>query len=389
MPLHRYDLTPSDYQAQPELNRSIPEDFSFGGKIVKGSRLYAWPPFGPKITVPSPAESYGRSTVWNPNGRSVTVGHFNGELCVWSFTGKSFIKLGNAPTLPGIVTDLAFTNDGNFIVASHVDAPYIQMHAVYYTGPGRPAYAPIDGPEDITGDGRAVDWSPDGRFLALASLGSPYLFVYYFNGTTFERITAIDTLPTGACEAVEWSPDGRYLAVGHAISPFLTIYYFNGTTFTKIPDPAVLPSFNGAGTSWSPDGRLLSISGPTTPYFETYEFSNGLLGSKLPQPLTQVSNDAIDIEWAPDGRMIVLAHAGTPYLSVHMFDGMTFGNALTPSTELSTLPSGSCLSISWSPEGKYLSAAGHGAPGISIYSESAGSSSGGAVVELAPGSNIP
>jgi WD40 repeat protein len=81
------------------------------------------------------------------------------------------------------------------------------------------------------------------------------------------------TLPTGYGYGVAWSPNGEFLAVAHVNSPYITIYQRSGTTFTKLADPATLPTNHGYGVAWSPNGEFLAVAHINSPYITIYQTS--------------------------------------------------------------------------------------------------------------------
>src|SRR6478735_1283487 len=160
----------------PQMNRADPEEFSFGGKVVRGSRLYGFMPYAP-VANPSvlPTDIYN-DVSWSPDGRYLAiVGNVTPFVIVYSFDGTTFTKLANPATLP-------------------------------------------------TGGANGVAWSPDGKTLAVAHYTSPFMTLYLFNGTSLTKLSNPTTLPVTDGQSVDWAPDGRYLAITFMDWPWFYVY---------------------------------------------------------------------------------------------------------------------------------------------------------------------
>ena len=79
------------------------------------------------------------------------------------------------------------------------------------------------------------------------------------SGETYTA-TGDATIPGAAGLNLAWSPDGKFLAVAHVGTPFVTIFRHNGTGgLTVLTSPFdVLPPGDGNTVAWSPDGSALA-----------------------------------------------------------------------------------------------------------------------------------
>ena len=81
--------------------------------------------------------------------------------------------------------------------------------------------------------------------IGLSADASPYvafgfsLSEYKFNGGLSALVNPA-ALPTGNGLGVSFSPDGTYMAVAHVNTPFITIYKRSGDTFTKLANSVIL-----------------------------------------------------------------------------------------------------------------------------------------------------
>lgn len=74
---------------------------------------------------------------------------------------------------------------------------------------------------------RALEWSPNGRFLAHAGLCRTYC-VEVWNAETFESVYSLDR----DIDDIAWSPDGRFLALIHFHTPLILILDMDAPVLT-------------------------------------------------------------------------------------------------------------------------------------------------------------
>ena len=154
---------------------------------------------------------------------------------------------------------------------------------------------------------RAMAWSPDSTYLAVACDSGVFLHIYKRSGDTLTKLTAPTTLPAGPANerCLAWSNDGIYLAVGHNTSPYVTIYKRSGDTLTKLANPSTLPSGIVYTVAWSADGTYLTVGLSSTPWFYTYK-RNGDTFSKLTAPATVPGSIVFTATYNPVRAQLVL-----------------------------------------------------------------------------------
>jgi WD40 repeat protein len=221
--------------------------------------------------------------------------------------------------------------DGTEINAGNVrgaagEAAYVQgisLPAIKLNTSG-PQLLSLNNPS-VAGIAASVDWSPDGRLLAVGHETSPYLSVHKISGVgAIGTITSPMVMPPAAVTGVAWSPEGRFLVATHPTSPYFSAYIFDGNTLKAFPSPSILPAGVGYAVSWSPNGQFIAVGHANPPCFSVYKF-NGFGFVKMTDPAstpTARGLHVLSVSWSPDGRFPGGWDTNPrPYLSVYSFDG--------------------------------------------------------------------
>ena len=237
-----------------------------------------------------------------------------------------------------------------------------------------------------TGDSvRALDWSPDGKYLAVggAILGTTGndLFLYRFDRRS-ETLTEVTSLnPDGGSSSddirsVDWTPDGKYLAVGGAGGGSdlnaLFLYRFDRNTETLAEVEAINPGGGGSGDTvvslnWLPDGEYLAVGGLLTGddllLFRFNRDTEKLVLVDSLNPDGGASDVVRTVKWSFDGKYLAVGGDvdGTTNNDLFMF---RFDRDTETLIQVDSLnPDEGSISdqvreVDWSADGNYLAVAG-------------------------------
>jgi len=109
-----------------------------------------------------------------------------------------------------------------------------------------------------------LDWSPDGKKIALSAKSSGYDVIYIIDVEEEDE----EKLPIkmGGIATVSWSPDGRYLTfIGHnGIQSDVYVYDLQQNKYNLLTDDI----FSEADPRWSPDGKKIYFSSDRREYVD-------------------------------------------------------------------------------------------------------------------------
>ncbi|MBY0353689.1 WD40 repeat domain-containing protein [Candidatus Babeliales bacterium] len=211
-----------------------------------------------------------------------------------------------------------------------------------------------------------VRWHPSGRFVAAVGDATNDVRVYSFDGTTLITLDVTDLTSAGEVKGLAWHPTGHYLVCGiddDLPSTELQLYHFDGASLTFIYGIDLGASFaRGTGLGWHPDGMYLGLCGTANNLQETrtYLFD----GSTL--TLIQDSGlgaDGRSLEFTPDGLFFATAlsnagHTTSRFKIQEINPGGSFQDVDT--TTYNSSADQSTFEIRWSPDGNYLVGGGTG-----------------------------
>ncbi|MDT3468922.1 putative Ig domain-containing protein [Stenotrophomonas maltophilia] len=210
-------------------------------------------------------------------------------------------------SLSGAVSACDFSSDGKYLALVYVESATRKV-IVYKLESGvwaRKSEAAI------SGDGQAVRWSPDGKYIAVRTMiSSPQngFRVFNFNSSTDQLGTSF--APSSAMNAQApsgfgWSPDSKYIAEWSAnrmnaweVSPTSVAYR------SSTPSPYLDTS---GGAHFSQDGKFIYgvVAFSSGNKLAAYPFSDGVIGQMVvgaSQPAFQCDTSAISGDYLAVSR---------------------------------------------------------------------------------------
>ena len=247
-------------------------------------------PATPNSVFPMPMGVFSLS--WSPNGKYLALG--GDTMIIWNVPEATFFYSRDYnPNTFDSAEDVQYSPDGYRLAVAY---PY-QLYDLLIAGAESGSivenlFAP--NPTKIT----AVDWSPDGRWLAGGGLNGE---IYVWDTTTWEVQQTL-TGHTDCVNDIAFSPDGKHLASG---SSDTTVRIWDTTTWESLQARA--RHGDKVNTlAWSPDSSLLA-SGADDTYVFIWDAASGERQASLEQ-----GDDVDRLAWSPvDAHLLATTDGGT------------------------------------------------------------------------------
>jgi WD40 repeat protein len=287
----------------------------------------------------------------SPDGQFIAVGRSNtgANLSVYKRSGTSLTLVGLAVTTGVNIETLDWSQDGRFIAVGGVTGKGFAVYS--FNGSSTPT---IVG-STVTTDGvTGVHWSPDGKYIAVACYDEKYVRIYSFDGIGKPTLVYTSSSIGVNGTSVDWSRDGKFIAFTSWDNIY--IFRFNGSTLTQIGN-YIDPDFGGIrSVRWSPDNRFISVaSGDNLSVNAAIYRFDGTSTPTIVGASIKAARSAMTNRWSPDGRYIAyggtITNATTGTVQIYQFDGISRPRKITP---IITNSGASMSGIEWSPDSNFI-----------------------------------
>ena len=290
------------------------------------------------------------------------------DITVTPVTGSPFALSGGATFPQGIDC----SPNGLFVATANTNTDNVSVFTVNQT---TGFLTEVAGSPFTAGDGpEGVSFSPDNLFLAAANRNTNDVTVFTVNQTT-GVLTEIAGSPfaTGGTLPVvlDYSPDGRFLAVNNlAGGNIVTVFSVNQTTgfLTSIGDFAT-GGTTPHGLNYSPDGLFLAVANESTNNVTVFDVNQttGALTTIAGSPFATGGSTARFPTYSPDGLFLAVTKAtgGVTVFGVNQTTGALAPIAGSPFAGVDG-PIGIRYSLFCPPDGLLLAVANLGVNGTTV-----------------------
>ena len=274
----------------------------FAGSFDRSAGLWAVPS-GAALATPLAHPAGVHAVAYSADGRFVATGQEGGQIRVYA------VPLGK---LPGYRVPLAggnsfarLSSDGKYLLPSGMSnwSGLLQSTRVYESASGQPAGPPL-APGGLITD---AAFAPDGRHVALLTGRK---FFYLSRLSVYDWHTARDAFRPQILfsdpRALDYSPDGKHIAVACAGGELVLVDALSGRReaqwqgWPSGSNASHYVSGNGA-LRFSPDGRSLWVWG-TSPEVRVYDVDTQKLRFTIVH-----GNTCHGVRFSPDGRLVATA----------------------------------------------------------------------------------
>ena len=228
------------------------------------------------------------------------------------------------------------------------------------------------------GPARAIDFSNDGRWMAVGISQSPYVVIYRISGDTFTPMPNPSVLPAGIVNGVDFSSDSRILAIANQGSPFQTIYKIDGDNFNRI-SPDVNPYSEALCVRAS--SKLLAIGSQHSASLDmlrVYKIGSDDTITKLSASFSIPEYNIRSVALSPDGNYFAYVNSFDYSNWTDLYIYSISGDTFSPVKQI-RLTGTVVRSIDFSPDGKFVACAGARLTVVKIDTEAL----------ITPSDNIP
>ena len=277
-----------------------------------------------------------RYVYWSPDEKYVLAVDAANTLHVFGFTGSALNHLASVTATGAYVAQ--WSPDGRFIAVADNSGGDLQIYE--FTGGSFEDKADSTEPTSVVD----LDWSPNGKFIA--TVGDGDIQVYPVDPDEGYIGWPISTITEAGSTDLHWSPCGNYLAVGD--QSVIRVYSANQGYLTALTTHSIsgAPTINNI--KWSPCGAFIATV-DTAGDVRIFYFSGSAVTDT--GAIRDTGTNVYTVSWAPDGKYICVGFSNSVVLKLE-FDRLTSGASLT--FVINVTPGTSTRSVHWSPSGQYI-----------------------------------
>lgn len=209
-----------------------------------------------------------------------------------------------------------------------------------------------------------LDWSPNGKYLALSHTQAPFVTIFKIDGEYFAKIKDFDSQITSTAYNCSFSPNSDYLSIAHTQYPYITNYKIDeNDNFIKLDNPDTLPTLTANSCSWSNDGKYLCVAYSEKPFINIYEKDKEDNFIKLDDPDVSPTGVANNCCFSYDNKYLCVVHEKAPCISIYENNNGKFEIV----NKFNSLKEGYGQSCGFSKDGEYLAISYSTKPYLSVY----------------------
>jgi eukaryotic-like serine/threonine-protein kinase len=223
-----------------------------------------------------------------------------------------YVKLVGAGTPLRLTTDPAvdvspaWSPDGRYVAFRRTNGRKGAYYLVPALGGPERKLADEYGAPTIVFGGRQIDWSPDGKFLAIVDLlnrQDPRPSILLISVESGQR-KAVVMQPAGFLASPSFSPDGKRIAFAEGAGPMAQDIYLVSPEGGE-PKRLTTDQRSLGGLSWTADGEQIVFSSNRGGLQSLWKVS---ISGGAPEPLSAVGGDAYGPSIAPRGNHLAYLH---------------------------------------------------------------------------------
>jgi WD40 repeat protein len=266
------------------------------------------------LTVASASVSSPYGIVWSPDGKYLACGTGGGatNLYVYSFNGQTLTSAASFSGGSGTVYGVAWSPNGKYVAcADTAGTGYVRVLSFSGSSLSQVSFQSLGSGTSSYND---VAWSPDGTVLAVAWYSSTSLFIIpvTLSGQLGTAVT-LSSAGSWASYRVQWSPNGRFLAVvGGGAGTTISVFRWQPTDVTPIAPVATggYSLWYPIGFVWSPDGAYIAtVNSSSATVIASFNGTSFTLVKTAP---SYFAYNAMVMAWSSDGKYLAVPENHDP-----------------------------------------------------------------------------